>query len=542
MEITFKRYKYKIILFVTSSILLLSHLGKLDVNIMEARNFTSAREMVQNREYLLTTLNNEPRYQKPPLPTWITAVSGKIFGFNSIYFLRLPVVAITLLLVFFYFHLCRGMGMTEKVSLIYALILITSFYIFFAGRDNQWDIYTHSFMLGSILFLWKLLNNDTHQVRNSLFSGFFLGLSILSKGPISVYTLLVPFLISYGIVYRIPLSKKWPYYLGMVSTGLIIGLSWYVYVRFRDQESFNSIIEKETSNWTSYEVKPFYYYWSFFLQSGLWATASLTALFFPWLIKRVKDKRAYIFALIWTISGLVLMSLIPEKKIRYLLPVLIPLAMTTGFYIEYLMNSDRSSLSRPEKILTWFVFGIFAISGLIYPVVLPVILKGDLIQYLFLYIFSSAVMLIVVIFIIRGIRMVRFKTVFIAMIIMFVNAVIALIPISKIFTDNPEYVAASSAAAIAKEAGIKTYRLSDISPELVWSFGKPIPSLITGKDEIAYPYEDKFGLLVAEADTTLINTKFGDYNLERKIKIEMYPGKKHKKRLVKDFYLVTRDE
>jgi 4-amino-4-deoxy-L-arabinose transferase-like glycosyltransferase len=71
---------------------------------MEARNFISAREMVQNKEYLLTTLNNEPRYQTPPLPTWLTAISGSVFGFDSVFGLRLPVVAITFLLVFIFYY------------------------------------------------------------------------------------------------------------------------------------------------------------------------------------------------------------------------------------------------------------------------------------------------------------------------------------------------------------------------------------------------------------------------------------------------------
>jgi 4-amino-4-deoxy-L-arabinose transferase-like glycosyltransferase len=48
------------------------HLDALWVNIMEARNFVTAREMLQKGNWVLTTLNEEPRYQKPPLPTIYT--------------------------------------------------------------------------------------------------------------------------------------------------------------------------------------------------------------------------------------------------------------------------------------------------------------------------------------------------------------------------------------------------------------------------------------------------------------------------------------
>ncbi|HNQ27790.1 MAG TPA: glycosyltransferase, partial [Aquaticitalea sp.] len=41
------------------------------VSIMEARNFITAREMVDDGNWLLTTMNGEARYEKPPLPTWL---------------------------------------------------------------------------------------------------------------------------------------------------------------------------------------------------------------------------------------------------------------------------------------------------------------------------------------------------------------------------------------------------------------------------------------------------------------------------------------
>ena len=58
-------------------VLFTAHLDALWVNIMEARNFVTAREMLQDSNWLLTTLNGEPRYQKPPLPN----DTGKIFNY-----------------------------------------------------------------------------------------------------------------------------------------------------------------------------------------------------------------------------------------------------------------------------------------------------------------------------------------------------------------------------------------------------------------------------------------------------------------------------
>ena len=72
-------------LSILLSFMLLTHLDIPNVTIMEARNFITAREMVQDNNWLLTTMNGEPRYQKPPLPTWLSATSGLIFGLNSLF-------------------------------------------------------------------------------------------------------------------------------------------------------------------------------------------------------------------------------------------------------------------------------------------------------------------------------------------------------------------------------------------------------------------------------------------------------------------------
>ncbi len=77
------------------------NLDALIINIMEARNFVTAREMLNDGNWLLTTLNGEARYQKPPLPTWLTAFSGALFGLKSVIGLRLPAAVLALVLVLF---------------------------------------------------------------------------------------------------------------------------------------------------------------------------------------------------------------------------------------------------------------------------------------------------------------------------------------------------------------------------------------------------------------------------------------------------------
>lgn len=53
------------------------NLDAIFVNIMEARNFITAREMIQYGHWLLTTINGEPRYQ-----TALAYLAYGLFGFD----------------------------------------------------------------------------------------------------------------------------------------------------------------------------------------------------------------------------------------------------------------------------------------------------------------------------------------------------------------------------------------------------------------------------------------------------------------------------
>ena len=157
------------------------------------------------------------------------------------------------------------------------------------------------------------------------------------------------FIISYGFIFKFKsLKSKLLPLLSFALIFIVIGRWWFVFVRIADAQAFIEIANKETGNWSSYNVKPFYYYWNFFTQSGLWTIPAFISLLYPYLINRVKNKKAYKFTFWWTIIAVILLSLIPEKKARYLMPVLIPLALNTGFYIQFLINQFSKLTSKKE--------------------------------------------------------------------------------------------------------------------------------------------------------------------------------------------------
>ncbi len=537
-----KKYPFAALMFV-SLLMLVPHLGLIQTNIMEARNLITAREMVNNGHWIFTTINGMPRYEKPPLPTWLTAIFGYMCGFGNMFFLRLPVVLVTLMMVYFFYRITKYMQLKNDHSLNASLILITSFYIFFSGRDNQWDMYTHAFMVACIFYLLKSFREISNVSKNILLSGLFFGCSFLSKGPVSLYALFLPFLLSYFFIYRNNTGRNLKLLLFVLIIGLIIGFSWPLYVRFFDTASVHAALAQQAQNWSDYEVKPFWHYWSFFTQSGIWTIPAFISLMYFYMRKRVEDVKAYTFSFLWTILSVILLSLIPEKKMRYLLPVLIPMALNTSFYIQYLIFRFKDIKGRFEKYIAYFSFGLISYIAFALPFVVYFIFKEKLSAFIFWYVALTVISIFFGVIILKGLFQKNFTQVFYAVIFFMCALIITVIPLSKIIYSNENYFPAANLNAVEKSLHIKTYETGDFIPEIIWDYGKPIPTISNNKN-IIMPKDSLFGLLVSPEDSGLIRQDFKTYLFTKYDVVDLNEISKKNKgyntRLVKDYYVVKK--
>lgn len=525
--------------------MLLPNLNVIDVSIMEARNFITAREMVNDGNWLLTTMNGEPRYEKPPLPTWLTAVSGMIFGLKSTFALRLPAILFIMLIGIYIFKISKLATEDISLSTRNAFIALTSFYIIGITIEAPWDIFTHGFMCVAIYHLFQIFTKEKNYWKHSLLAGCFLGLSFLCKGPVSMYALMLPFLLAYGFTFKFKHVKAKAFsFVSIIILTLIIGGWWYLYVRFQDPATFNAITEKETSNWSSYNIRPFYYYWSFFIQSGLWTIPAFISLLYPYLKSRVSHLKAYQFSILWTLFAVVLLSIIPEKKSRYLMPVLIPLAINIGFYIDYLVKHFKNMTDKKETIPVYFNFGLIAFIGLAFPVLGYVFLKDTISNHLVSYILASIVLFSIGVLILLYLKRKDMSLVFNMTILFFAGTLLTVIPLSKGIT-NDAYNSISNLKSEVEAQGFNVYGENYISPEMLWYYGEKIPFISFHEDLDKLPKDNKFGLLTKESldEKTLIKLqsefkieKVRTYNLNRVSE----NAKQYNDRLLNVYYIFER--
>ncbi|MBL7472636.1 ArnT family glycosyltransferase [Robertkochia sediminum] len=529
-------------LILIASIIFLINLDVLYVNIMEARNFVTAREMLTEQNWVLTTMNDFPRYEKPPLPTWLTAISAKLFGVHNLFGLRLTAALSAIFLAGVVYNISDYLKKNTTYALYSGLILVTSFYIVFAGRNGQWDIYTHAFMTGAIYWLIRLFMDKDGTWKHALLAAVFFAASFLSKGPVSLYALWLPFMIAFITVYRKDFFKqKGLPFAAFLVLGLIAGVSWFVYVRFADPEAFLEITREETGNWSSYNVRPFWYYWSFFTQSGLWTLPAFTALLYPYLKSRVSDLKMYRFTLIWTLAAVVLLSIIPEKKSRYLLPVLIPLAMNTAFYAEYLVASFKSMTNWKEKLPVYLHFGLLALLGLAFPVGGYLFLGDNLQDHLLWFAVAAIVLFGLGVAFVSAMVNRDYAKLFYLSIFLIVAIVSFVLPLSKALYKNPQF---NNIANYADKEEIR-YSYGEPAPEMVWHLGHAAPDITHLADDQP-PEADQFTILVTPSLEAEFKRIFApDHTIELletfDINYTAAPEtKNYKDRLVSHYYLLKK--
>lgn len=528
-------------LCVIFAIILLPNLHILDITIMEARNFITAREMITDNNWLLTTMNGEARYEKPPLPTWLTAISGLIFGINSVFAMRLPAALMVILLVVFIYKISLKLSNNKTFAFNNGLILGSSFYVIGIIIEAPWDIFTHAFMSVAIYYLIKLFFESKRQKKNMLFASIFIGFSVLSKGPISIYALLLPFLLAYGITYKYnPLPKKLLTIIGILLLGILLGGWWYIYVRLNDPQTFTAIAQRETGNWSSYNVRPFYYYWSFFTQSGLWTVPAFISLLYPYLKRRVNNLKAYQFSLLWTFLAVLLLSIIPEKKSRYLMPVLIPLSITINFYIDYLIREFKNIKDKRETIPVYFYFGLIGAVGILYGFAIYWFLKDQLTGYWIIFTISVLFLLLIGILILKFLRAKNVLNIFYLTFGLFSVLLITALPLKNAFsseTYNP-------IDQLKNSSDVKVYQFNYIAPEMIWQYGTKIPQIKLANESINFPDDNRFGLLTIGMSPKDVNTlqekytfeKITEYNLNRVSK----NSSQYKDRLKANYYILSK--
>lgn len=346
----------RLAVFLFALLVLLPLVYVFGTGIMEARNLISAQSMALDGDWLVPHLFTEIRLNKPPLPVWLTTLVFLYDPAPSMLALHIPVILVTALLGVFCVDLHKSICGDGKASLYAGLVAVSMLMTIKLGVTNSWDIYSVVFMTGALVALLK-------EGRAWLIIGVLcMAASIMSKGPVQLYTMLLPFLAA-SLLFRRPVA--WKRLVSILGFGCVLGGLWYLFVYLAVPHEAATVAKGEVQAWSSRHLASFFFYLSFPIFAGAWTLPLLASLFGHWLKRSPKeieedgldespaeDRAPLRFLLCWFLLSLLLLSLVPEKKERYLMPAFVPLAMLTASALHHWTEGLlEGTLSRLEMLL-----------------------------------------------------------------------------------------------------------------------------------------------------------------------------------------------
>ncbi|MCC6721471.1 MAG: glycosyltransferase family 39 protein [Bacteroidia bacterium] len=174
-----------LIISILSVIIFVPFLGNVHLFDWDEINFAeAAREMILTENYRHVTINFEPFWEKPPLFLWFQVICMKIFGINE-FAARLPNAVcgiLTLNLIYYW----GKKFFNSKLALFWVLLYAGSFTPHFYFKTGIIDPWYNLFIFISVVQLYFV--SQSLKMKNLRFfvCGIFLGLAVLTKGPVAI--------------------------------------------------------------------------------------------------------------------------------------------------------------------------------------------------------------------------------------------------------------------------------------------------------------------------------------------------------------------
>lgn len=222
-----------LIIIIFSALLFIPNLGVVHLFDWDEINFAEgAREMMVLNDYSRVHINFQPFWEKPPLFMWFQVLSMKAFGVNE-FGARFPNAVFGIITLLVLFQIGKKL-FDEKLAIIwvsiYAGTLLTQVYFMSGIIDPVFNF----FIFCGIYFLAEFSSSgrfayqpsNSKNTLNIFFSGFFIGLAVLTKGPVAGLLVILS-MISYWIIKRKTFSFKLSELVIFFATIGVVSFAWF---------------------------------------------------------------------------------------------------------------------------------------------------------------------------------------------------------------------------------------------------------------------------------------------------------------------------
>jgi 4-amino-4-deoxy-L-arabinose transferase-like glycosyltransferase len=365
---TYLRY---FIIAILSLLLFVPFLGQVHLFDWDEINFAEcAREMIVTKDYLRMQIDFQAFFEKPPLFIWLQVLSMKLFGVNE-FAARFPnaMVGVTTLLSVFYIG---RKVVNEKMATwwvaLYAATWLPHFYFKTGIIDPTFNlfIFLAIFQAHSLRFA-----AESRKIVHVLLAGLFLGLAVLTKGPVAMLVCGLS-LVAYIVVNRGIKGYNFLHLLSILLIALLITSLWFgVEIAAHGWTFIKEFLEYQaglfSQNIADHE-EPWYYHPIVLLIGCFPASLFL----FQYNRKRVTDNGSaqdftrWMWILFWVV--LILFSIVKTKIVHYSSLCYYPLTFLAALQL-YRLGEQHNTLKKSVRVLLLVIGTLLAIAIIGLPLV-----------------------------------------------------------------------------------------------------------------------------------------------------------------------------
>ncbi len=318
-------------LVLAAAIGFFSNIGSTPLFDLDEGAFSEAtREMIASHNYILPTLNGEPRYDKPILIYWLQVASVKLFGFHE-WSLRLPSSLCAMLWMLAVFRFTRYTVPDDSpAATIAAAGVALSLMAGVIGHAATADAMLNALIAASLFDLYRWLEQPS---RGRLLRVYlWIGLGLLAKGPIA---LLLPVAVSLPYaLWRRQVGRWLRGALDPVGWTVLLGvvLPWVFLTLGADNGDFlrhfllDHNVGRYENTLQNHGGQPWYY------AAWIWLViAPFSALLLPVLRRAARSREPLdVFLMLWFLIVFVVFSFSATQLPHYLLYGCSPLFVLLG--------------------------------------------------------------------------------------------------------------------------------------------------------------------------------------------------------------------
>ena len=351
-----------IAIFIGSILIFSIGLGQVHLFDWDEINFAeNAREMLVSGDYLTVSIDYKAFWEKPPLFIWSQVLSMKIFGVNE-FAARFPNAFIGAWVLVFLFYAGNKLQ-DKKFARLWVLAYIGSLLPFFYFKSGIIDPWFNFFIFLGLYFFMRYFWSEG-KYKNLILSAFFVGLSVLTKGPVGFLIFFLTVIIFLSVK-SFKVKIRFIELIVFSAILLFVGGFWYILLILNGK--FDLIVDFVEYQIRLLQTKDaghggflFYHFVVLFLGVFPASIFALRSFFgFKESDKKMLDFTLLMKILFWTV--LILFTIVKTKIVHYSSMCYYPISYLVARVIYRLTEENLSW----QKVYNFLLFFVALILGLL---------------------------------------------------------------------------------------------------------------------------------------------------------------------------------